>query len=391
MIAQHAESLGTRPLCDVLGEPRSSYYRSRQEKDHTPSQPEADAPLAQRRNPSPRALSEAEQRQVLQTLNSERFRDMAPAEVHATLLDEGIYLCSERTMYRILGRQGQTTERRQQEVRHYTKPELLATKPNELWSWDITKLLGAAKWTYYYLYTILDIFSRYVVGWMVAHRESATLAEDLIAETCLRQGIEPGQLTMHADRGGPMISQTVGQLLACLGITKTHSRPHVSNDNPYSESCFKTLKYRPDFPDRFGSIEDARAFCQSFFHWYNNDHRHSGIAMLTPASVHQELYTSILQARAVTLAGAYLYHPERFVKGIPTVESVPHEVWINKPPLALNTLAPTDPFATTRGCHHSAPQEIVRPERSSNEIFEAKKQDDHAHHQSKCNQSKSVS
>ena len=321
MIAQHEPILGTRPLCEALGEPRSSYYRSRHEKDRP----------SVSRKPSPRALSKQEQHRVLETLDSERFRDVAPPEVHAMLLDEGIYLCSERTMYRMLSRQGKTTERRQQKAHTYVKPELLARRPNELWSWDITKLHGPSTWTYYYLYTIMDIYSRLVVGWMVAHQESATLAEDLIAETCLRQGIGPGQLTIHADRGSSMTSQTVGQLLADLGVTKTHSRPHVSNDNPYSESCFKTLKYRPDFPERFGSIEDARAFCRSFFEWYNNDHRHSGIAMLTPASVHYGLSESLLKGRAVTLVGAYLNHPERFVKGIPKVKTVPQQVWINKP------------------------------------------------------------
>jgi putative transposase len=268
---------------------------------------------------------------VLEVLNSDRFRDMAPPEVHATLLDEGTYLSSVRTMYRILSRQGQAVERRQKSAQHYARPELLATQPNELWSWDITKLLGPTKWTYYYLYKILDVFSRFVVGWMVAHRELASLAEDLIAETCLRQGIAPGQLTIHADRGSSMTSQPVAQLLADLGVTKTHSRPHVSNDNPYSESAFKTLKYRPDFPERFGSIEDARSFCGAFFDWYNNEHHHSGIAMLTPASVHYRSAGQLLQARAVTLVGAYMSHPERFVKGIPKIKTVPREVWINRP------------------------------------------------------------
>jgi putative transposase len=282
-------------------------------------------------------LSDVEEGQVLEVMNSERFADMAPPEVHATLLDEGIYLCSERTMYRILQRRGETTQRRQRCPQHYAKPELLATRPNELWSWDITKLPGPTKWTYYYLYKILDIFSRFVVGWMVAYKEVATLAEDLIGQTCLRQDIKAGQLTLHADRGSSMISQTVGQLLLDLGITKTHSRPHVSNDNPYSESAFKTLKYRPDFPDRFGSIEDARSFCVSFFDWYNNEHRHSGIAMLTPASVHYGSSESLVQARAVTLVGAYLKHPERFVRGIPNVKTVPQEVWINKPVIEAGT------------------------------------------------------
>ena len=218
------------------------------------------------------------------------------------------------------------------------RTELLATRPNELWSWDITKLMGPAKWTYFYLYKIMDIFSRYIVGWMVAHRELSRLAEDLIAETCLRQQIKPGELTMHADRGSSMTSNNVAQLLGDLGVNKTHSRPHVSNDNPFSESAFKTLKYRPDFPDRFGCIEDARSFCASFFAWYNNEHRHGGIAMLTPASVHYGTSGQILQARTRTLEIAHMNHPERFVRGAPIVKTVPTEVWINKP--IVQTLTP---------------------------------------------------
>ena len=323
MIEQHQASLGVRPLCECLGEARSSYYRSLK----VTVAPQAPPKMRQ----SARALTEPERQQVLEVLNSERFRDMAPGEVHATLLDESVYFCSERTMYRLLSRQGQTTERRQGMAHHYPRPELLASRPNEFWSWDITKLLGPMKWTYFYLYKIMDIFSRFVVGWMVAHRELAALAEDLIAEACLKQGIEPGQLTIHADRGSAMRSQTVGQLLCDLGVTKTHSRPHVSNDNPFSEAAFKTLKYRPDFPDRFGSIEDARMFCRRFFDWYNHQHRHSGIAMLTPASVHTGSSESVLQSRSVTLITGYLNHPERFVRGIPKVKPLPREVWINKP------------------------------------------------------------
>ena len=319
MIEQHKTAFGTRALCEALGEARSSYYRCMKKV----------VAVAKVRQSS-RALAEWEREGVLEVLNSERFCDMAPGEIHATLMDEGVYFCSERTMYRLLRRQGQTIERRQGMAHHYPRPELLASRPNELWSWDITKLLGPMKWTYFYLYKIMDIFSRFVVGWLVAHRESAALAEDLIAETYLKQGIEPGQLTIHADRGSSMRSQTVGQLLCDLGVTKTHSRPHVSNDNPFSEAAFKTLKYRPDFPDRFGSIEDARTFCRTFFDWYNHQHRHSGIAMLTPASVHNGSSESVLQSRSVTLIAAYLNHPERFVRGMPKVKSLPREVWINK-------------------------------------------------------------
>lgn len=267
-------------------------------------------------------------------LNSERFRDMAPGEIHATLLDEGVYLCSERTMYRILKRNHQMVERRQSEPRKYARPELLASRPNEVWSWDITKLKGPSKWTYFYLYTILDVYSRYVVGWMVSYRESAELAEALIAEACLRQNIEHGSLTIHADNGSSMRSVVVAQLLANLGITKTHSRPHVSNDNPFSESAFKTLKYRPAFPERFLLIEVAQAFCRDFYRWYNQDHRHSGIAMLTPASVHYQQHEPILKTRNAVLVKAFEKHPERFVKGVSVVKLVPEHVWIN-PPLKI--------------------------------------------------------
>jgi len=281
-----------------------------------------------------RGLSAEEETCVLEMLNSERFRDMAPPEIYATLLDEGQYLCSQRTMYRILERNHQTVQRRQSAVREYSRPELLASRPNEVWSWDITKLKGPKKWTYFYLYTILDLYSRYVVGWMVSYRESSELAEALIAETCLRQNIERGSLTIHADNGSSMRSLVVAQLLADLGVTKTHSRPHVSNDNPFSESAFKTLKYRPEFPERFMSIEEARMFSKEFYRWYNNEHRHSGIAMLTPVSVHYQQHRPILKTRAAVLALAFEKHPERFVKGASVVKLVPEHVWIN-PPLKI--------------------------------------------------------
>jgi len=320
MILSHQESLGTRALCEALGEPRASWYRSL--KPH---------PIISKLPRSRRRLTDMEELRVLDTLNSERFQDMAPGEAYATLLDEDVYLCSERTMYRILLRHRQNAIRRQSAPRTYAKPELLATRPNELWSWDITKLKGPVKWTYYYLYKILDVYSRYVVGWLVAYRESASLAQDLIAEACLKQEIIHGSLTVHADNGSSMKSGTLAQLLTDLGVSKTHSRPHVSNDNPFSEAAFKTLKYRPGFPARFGSIEDARLFCREFFTWYNTEHRHSGIAMVTPENVHYNTHQEVLTARSLTLAQAYQDHPERFVKGVPTVQHVPTEVWINKP------------------------------------------------------------
>ena len=321
LVAERGKELGVAPLCAAVGISRASFYR----RQKPPSVP---APA----RTSPRALTTPERQQVLEMFHEPRFVDLAPAEVYATLLDEGHYVCSERTMYRILSENQEVRERRDQ-LRHppYAAPELLATRPNEVWSWDITKLLGPAKWTYFYLYVILDIFGRYVVGWMVAYRESAVLAQRLIEESCARQGILPGQLTVHADRGSSMIAKPVALLLADLGVAKTHSRPHVSNDNPYSEAQFKTLKYRPDFPDRFGCLQDTRAFCRVFFPWYNTEHRHSGIGLLTPHDLHHGLATVRVHQRAATLTAAYAAHPERFPRGIPKPPEVPTAAWINKP------------------------------------------------------------
>ena len=319
-IAEVGPRLGVRATCEALGVSPASYYRSR--RPGSPATPRF----------SPRALSSEERQDVLDVLHEPRFVDLAPAEVGATLLDEGRYLCSERTMYRILAANQEVRERRDQ-LRHpsYAAPELMATAANELWSWDITKLKGPAKWVYYYLYVILDVFSRYVVGWMVAERESAALAERLIEETCERQGIARGQLTLHADRGSSMRSKTVALLLADLGVTKTHSRPYTSTDNPFSEAQFKTMKYRPEFPDRFGCLQHSRSFCGPFFGWYNNEHRHSGLAMLTPHDVHYGLAEQRLAERAAVLATAYAAHPERFPNGVPTPRTLPQAVWINKP------------------------------------------------------------
>jgi putative transposase len=276
---QLAREVGTAPACAAIGVARATFYRHRQV---------ADRPYLEKPRPTPpRALSANERRVVLDMLHSERFVDQAPAETYATLLDEGRYLCSIRTMYRLLHEAQEVRERRDQ-LRHpqYHKPELLATGPNQVWSWDITKLLGPAKWSYFYLYVIMDIFSRYVVGWTLAQRESGQLAQRLIRETCARENIEEGQLTIHADRGTSMTSQTVAQLLATLGVVKSHSRPQVSNDNPFSESQFKTLKYRPEFPQRFASYDHGLTFCREFFPWYNQEHRHWGLGLLTPATVH---------------------------------------------------------------------------------------------------------
>lgn len=321
-VLEVAPKLGVSATCAAFRVSRATYYRER-------------APMhgPKRRRPSPpRRLSTHERADVLDVLHEPRFIDLAPAEVYATLLDEGRHLCSVRTMHRVLAENTEARERRNQ-LRHpnYTPPELLATAPNQLWSWDITKLLGPAKWTYYYLYAIIDVFSRYVVGWMVAHRESAALAQKLIAETCRRQGIAKGQLTLHADRGSSMTSKPVAFLLADMGVTKTHSRPHVSDDNPFSEANFKTLKYRPDFPDRFGEIEDARAHCRDFFIWYNDDHHHVGLGMLTPADVHYGRAEQRVAERQRVLDVAFERHPERFPRGRPVAQLPPREVWINKP------------------------------------------------------------
>ena len=320
-VQQLAPEVGILAACVALGIVRSSFYRQL-----------SPPVVAQPRPAPPRALSPAERETVLAHLHEERFQDRSPAAVQATLLDEGVYHCSTRTMYRILEQHAETRERRNQRIHPaYRKPELLAKAPNELWSWDITKLMGPAKWTYFYLYVILDVFSRYVTGWMIAHRESAQLARTLIEDTCRKQRIQPGQLTIHADRGSSMTSKPVAFLLADLGVTKTHSRPYVSDDNPYSESQFRTMKYRPDFPDRFGSIQDSRAFSQLFFTWYNHDHRHSGIALFTPATVHYGQAPMVFQKRQFVLDAAYLAHPERFVRSSPKPLSLPKEVWINKP------------------------------------------------------------
>jgi putative transposase len=308
-------------MCHALNVARATVYRR---LSPTPSRT--------LRRTSPRALSAAESDAVLALLRRPEFVDQAPQAVFATLLDQKRYLCSTRTMYRLLARHAEIRERRDQ-LKHpaYSKPELLAGGPNQVWSWDITKLLGPQKWSYFYLYVVLDIFSRYVTGWMVAEQESAALATHLFNETCIKQRIRPGRLTVHADRGSSMRSKPVAFLFADLGITKTHSRPHVSDDNPFSEAQFKTLKYRPGFPARFGSLQDARAHCAAFFDWYNNQHHHSGIALMTPAVVHHGLADDVQHDRRATLEAAYHAHPERFVHGQPEPPILAGQVWINPP------------------------------------------------------------
>ncbi len=321
---EHSPTLGVAPVCAALAVPRASYYRWQGPPG------EGETPKPPRR--VPRALPPEERQHILALLNTERFADLPAAEVYATLLDEGKYVCSVRTMYRILSEAHEVRERRRQlRHPHYQAPELLATRPNQLWSWDITKLKGPVKWTAFYLYVILDVFSRYVVGWLVAERDSATLAQRLIVQTCERQGIAQGTLTIHADRGASMIAKSVAMLLADLGVTKTHSRPHVSNDNPYSESQFKTLKYHPEFPERFGCVQDARSFLVDFFQWYNTMHHHSGLGWLTPWDVHYGQAEQRFTAREAALRKAFEATPERFVRGVPTPPALPTAVWINRP------------------------------------------------------------
>jgi len=328
MIEQTVEELtpiiGTRPACRALGASVATIYRRRRPPEPKPPKP----------RPMPaRALTEPERAQVLDVLHSERFVDVSPEETWATLLDEGTYLCSPRTMYRILAAHHGGVRERRNQLTHpaYNKPELLAERPNELWSWDISKLLGPAKWTYYYLYVILDVFSRYIVGWAVQYRESGELAKALIAQACEQQQIVPEQLILHADRGQPMRAKPVAFLLADLGVTKTHSRPYTSSDNPYSESNFKTLKYRPEFPARFDTIEHARSHSRAFVDWYNHQHRHNGIGLMTPAAVHYGRAQDLHAGRERVLAAAYAAHPERFVHKPPAPPELPTAAWINKP------------------------------------------------------------
>jgi putative transposase len=323
MIGAVEASRSTLPVlasCAALRVPRATYYRrQRPARVHC-------------RRAQHRALSAVERQEVLDLLHEPRFVDLAPAQVHAVLLDEDRYLCSERTMYRVLAANTEVRERRNQ-LRHplYAKPHLVANGPNQLWSWDITKLLGPCKWSYFYLYVVIDVYSRYVVGWMVAHRELASLAQRLLADCVRSQAVQRDKLTIHADRGSSMMSKPVALLLADLGVTKSHSRPKTSNDNPFSEAQFKTLKYRPNFPDRFGAIQHARAHCADFFAWYHHDHHHAALGLLTPHDVHHGLGPARLERRAATLVNAYAQHPERFPRGQPAPQPLPTEVWINKP------------------------------------------------------------
>src|SRR5437667_3621387 len=334
----------TAALCQSVGLARATLYRRRQ-----PARVLAPTPRA----PSSRALGLADRQAILDVLHSERFVDQSPAEVQATLLEEHTYLCSTRTMYRILDAAREVRERRDQ-ARHpvYAKPELVATAPNQIWSWDITKLKGPIPYLYYSLYVILDLFSRYVVGWMVAAHENARLAQRLIEATCLKQRIGPHQLTIHADRGAPMRSKLVAELFSDLSIDASHSRPRVSNDNPFSEAQFRTFKYRPEFPDRFGSLEDARTIGHDLFVWYNNAHHHSGLTYLTPADVHYGRAATVLKVRHRARLAAYAAHPERFVNGPPRPETLPTAVWINPPPKTTAQHAPRSTIVTPDDPQH---------------------------------------
>lgn len=325
-MSELARTIGVKSACEVLNVPRSRIYRQRQ----------AQAEPKPRPTPA-HALSDVEKGRVRELLNSERFMDRAPRQVYAALLDEGEYLCHWRTMYRILSAHNEVRERRLIR-RHptYKKPELLAERPDEVWSWDITHLRGAVKWSGYKLYTVLDIFSRYVVGWMIAEVESSDLAKQLIAETAHKQGIQPDQLTLHADNGSPMTGKPLSQLLLDLGITKSHSRPHTSDDNPFSEAHFKTMKYRPDYPDRFDSIEVARQWARGFFAWYNNNHYHSALNLMTPVSVHYGEAVAVQVQRQLVMLAAFEAYPERFRGGLPIVKAAPTAVYINRPKAEVN-------------------------------------------------------
>ena len=316
-----AEIHGVLAACDALGVSRATFYRARK-----PPEPKAARPTPKR------ALCEAERQAVLAFCHNEEFVDRPPATIHATLADRGIYLCSVRTMYRILDAAAEVKERRKQATHPvYVKPELCALAPNQVWSWDITDLKGPVRGSRYKLYVTIDLFSRLVVGWTLQYKEDEEIAKEFHRQNYIRHGIRPGELIQHSDNGAAMISNTVNQLLIDLGVTRSRSRPHVSDDNPYSESHFRTPKYRPDFPDRFGCIQDSRAFCQTFFTWYNEEHRHSGIELLTPAMVHYGQAQEMIGRRQVVLDAAFQAHPERFVRSAPKLLAIPKEVWINKP------------------------------------------------------------
>ena len=320
LVDELAEHTSVKAACGLLGRPRGSHYRAKAPRPVREPVP---------RPTPPNALSLTERRRILGVLTSERFCDKSVAQTWATLLDEGTYLCSMSTMHRVLRANHAAGERRSQAT-HPPRavPELLATRPGQVWSWDITKLRGPARGVYYDLYVVLDIFSRFVVAWTIAAAEDSQIATNLLEQA---MGVHGVPEAIHADRGTSMTSKPVAQLLVDLGVTRSHSRPHVSNDNPYSESAFKTLKYAPVFPERFGSLADARAFGESFFGYYNHEHRHSGIGLHTPASVHCGTVGQVRALRQQTLDLAYAAHPERFSNRRPTPPRLPTAAWINQP------------------------------------------------------------
>jgi putative transposase len=346
-VSELTPSLPVRVACAALGVAPSSWYRAQQP---SPARQEHASPTPVR------ALGAAEQAAVHTLLNSERFQDQSPYEVYATLLDDGLYYCSISTMYRILRQHDEVQERRnQRQASAYTKPELLATGPNQLWCWDITKFKGPTTWLYYYLYVMLDVFSRYVVGWLLADHEAADLAQQLMTSSYHKQGVEPGQLTIHSDRGAPMTAKTVAQLLRDLGVIQSHSRPYTADDNPFSEAQFKTMKYRPDYPNRFDSQEDALLWARTFFTWYNNEHHHTALGLMTPATVHYGQADRLTAQRQAVLLAAYQQHPERFVNGPPKPPQLPDAVWINPPKLTQAEVQPTHPDPGKPTAAESAP------------------------------------
>ena len=370
LLEEASVSYGTTTACQALAVPRSWYYRQKAAGGLAQEKPES--------RPTPKqALSEVEKVEVRTILNSERFADESPREVYATLLDEGVYHCHWRTMYRILSEHDEVRERRNQRQHpQSTKPQLVASGPNELWSWDITLLSGPARRLFYYLYVILDVFSRLVVGWMVAEGESSELAETVIAAACNKQNIRRDQLTLHADRGSAMRAKTVAQLLADLGVTKTHARPYTPNDNPYSEAQFKTMKYRPDYPDRFKSLDHAQSWARAFFTWYNHRHHHTGLGLMTPAVVHYGQADEVRAQRQHVLDEAYAAHPERFVKGRPIAPKAPEQVWINPPqPTTVSGASAAEarldaeatltvgPVTSDNGENSAVVEEMLRPAR----------------------------
>ena len=314
--------VGVQPVVDALGLCRATFYRRRL----------GPAPTREPSPPPARALAAGERAEVLDALHSDEYLDASPAEVYSDLLSRGKYICSIRTMYRVLESANEVRERRNR-AKHpvYAKPELVATAPNQVWSWDISKLRTGKPFSYLFLYVILDIFSRYVVGWMVAERENSNLATLLIEETYRRHGVEPEQLILHADNGPQMVSGTTVQLCAKLGIMRSHNRPYVSNDNPFSESHFATAKQHPLFPKTFGGLDDGLAWGRKFFPWYNEKHSHSGLAYLTPHQVHTGTYVNVMEKRQAALDAAFARNPERFVKGPPKTGKLPEAVWINPP------------------------------------------------------------